>query len=131
MSQLVDAWFAAMRRGRKGEEELLALFHEHAHYVEPFSGEPREHVGKPAIRACFREGWETPMPDLELLVERVDVDGDRIRATWVCSTSAWPSPIRGLDVYTLRDGLIMRLETSVEAPPNATAGSPPESPPSR
>ena len=124
---LVDAWFAAMRRGAKGEEELLALFHDDAEYVEPFSGEPRLHVGKEAIRACLRQGWEQPMPDLELTVDRVDVDGARVRAEWTCSTSAWPNAISGVDLYTLRDGRISRLETTLPAP----GETPPEPPPSR
>ena len=123
--EIVDAWFGAMRRGREGEPELLALFHDDAVYVEPFSGAPVQHVGKQAIRACFRKGWEQPMPDLTLRVDRVDVDGDLVRAEWVCATSAWPTPIRGVDSYTLRDGRISRLETALLG-----AQTPPEPPPS-
>jgi len=125
--EIVDAWFAAMRRGRAGEEELLALFHEDATYVEPFSGASREHVGKDAIRACLRAGCEQPLPDLTLTVERVDVDGDEVRAEWVCATSAWPTAMRGLDVYRVADGRIRRLETLLLGP----VETPPEPPPSR
>ena len=111
---IVASWFAAMRKGRRGEDELLALFHDDAEYVEPFAGEPRRHRGKAAIRACLSEGWDTPLPDLSLTVERVDVDGDSVRASWVCRSSAFPGPMHGLDVYTLRDGLIARLESSLQ-----------------
>ena len=111
---IVESWFAAMRKGREGEEELLKLFHESAEYVEPFAGAPRHHQGKAAIRACLRESWATPLPDLSLTIVRVDVDGPRVRAKWICESSAFPGPMHGLDVYTLRDGLIMRLESSLE-----------------
>lgn len=110
---IVESWFAAMRKGAAGEGELLALFHDDAEYVEPFSGEPRRHVGKAAIRACLSESLKTPLPDLELSVQRVDVDGERVRASWVCSSSVFEAPVQGLDVYTLREGLIARLETSL------------------
>lgn len=110
---VVDAWFSAMRRGKRGEAELLALFHDAAEYTEPFAGSPRTHVGIEAIRACFREGWERPLPDLTLHVDRVDIDGPNVRAEWTCSSSAFPAPVRGVDRYTIRDGLIARLETSL------------------
>ena len=109
---VVDAWFSAMRRGKRGEQELLALFHAEAEYVEPFAGSPRKHVGIDAIRACFREGWEQPPPALTLSVDRVDLDGQNVRAEWTCSSPAFPAPVRGVDRYTIRDGLIARLETS-------------------
>jgi len=109
---VVDAWFTAMRKGKRGEAELLGLFHESAHYTEPFGGSTRRHVGLDAIRTCFREGWEQPVPDLTLTVDRVDIDGTMVRAEWTCNSSAFPGPVRGVDRYTLRDGLIASLETS-------------------
>lgn len=110
---IVNAWFRAMRRGKAGEDELVALFDAEAEYIEPFGGQARRHVGTRAIRECLREGFEQPPPELSLTIDRVDVDGPKVRAEWTCSSPVFEAPIRGVDEYTLRDGRITRLETSL------------------
>jgi ketosteroid isomerase-like protein len=108
-TDVIDRYFAAMRTGAAAEHEMMALFAEDAVYAEPFSGKPPA-IGHDAIRARFREGWETPLPDLELDVLRLDVDGPTAVSEWVCRSPALPEPVRGEDRYEIADGLITRLE---------------------
>ncbi len=108
-AELVDRYFAAMRRGAAAEEDLVALFADDAVYVEPFSGEEPAR-GRDAIRRRLRQGWEVPLPDLELDVLEVEVDGRRARSRWECRSPALPGPVRGEDRYEFADGRIARLE---------------------
>ena len=108
--ELIDRYFAAMRRGATAEDELLALFADGAVYVEPFTDAPDPAVGIDAIRARFRRGWEFPLPDLELDVLSVDVDGPVAVSQWECRSPGLPGPMRGEDRYEIRDGRITRLE---------------------
>ncbi|MEM9606393.1 MAG: nuclear transport factor 2 family protein [Actinomycetota bacterium] len=110
----VDAYFAAMRRGAAAEDDMLALFADDAVYAEPFSGSEEPAVGKAAVRARLRQGWEAPLPDLELDVLFVDVTGETATARWECRSSAFPAPVRGVDEYEFRDGLISRLTVRIE-----------------
>ena len=104
-----------MQRGREGEDELVALFADDAVYVEPFSG--GTHEGRDAIRAWLDGSWSDAPPDLRLTVERIDVAGDTVEAHWTCESPAFARPARGRDRFTIRDGRIARLEsTIVEAP---------------
>ncbi|MEL7209159.1 MAG: nuclear transport factor 2 family protein [Actinomycetota bacterium] len=112
----VDAYFAAMRRGARAEEQMMALFADDAVYREPFTGEPDPAVGKEAIRARLRQGWESPLPDMELDVLDVNVDGDTARSRWECRSPAFPGPVRGTDHYEFRDGLITRLDVTLDDP---------------
>lgn len=114
---LVDRFFQAMRTGPSSEPELMALFAEDAVLVEPFTGHPRTHQGKAAIRDSYRESWKSPPPDMKITLHRVDLDGDCIRTQWTCTSPAFPGPMRGEDRFTLRDGRIHRLETTVALAP--------------
>ena len=105
----VDRYFSAMRRGAAAEDDLLALFADDAVYEEPFSGSSEPAVGRESIRARLRDGWETPLPELQLDVLSVQVDGHAARATWECRSTAFPAPVRGVDEYEFRGGLITRL----------------------
>ncbi len=94
------------------ENELLALFADDAEYVEPFTGAVRTHRGREAVRAAFREGWKQPLPDMRIEIDEVSVDGDVTRARWTCFSPALPGGRgRGENLFTLRGGLIARLET--------------------
>lgn len=107
--QVVDSYFAAMRRGAEAETEMMDLFADDAVYVEPFiGGEPA--VGKAAIRDRLRRGWEFPLPDLELDVIEVEVDGAVARTRWECRSPALPEPVQGEDRYEFVDSKISRLE---------------------
>ena len=115
----VDALFRAMQTGPGGEEAMMALFADGAVLVEPFSGQPQTHAGKAAIRQSFRDQWKNPPPDLTLVLDRVDLDTPHVRAEWTCTSPAFPSPMRGYDLFTLDNaGKIVRLEIVVtDAPP--------------
>jgi hypothetical protein len=116
--KIVEDLFKAMQMGPGGEEAMMDLFAEEAVFIEPFSGEPQTHTGRTAIRQSFRDQWKNPLPDLKLMLDRVDLDGRQIRADWTCTSPAFPSPMRGYDLFTLNaEGKITRLEIVVtEAP---------------
>jgi hypothetical protein len=109
----VESLFKAMQMGPSGEEAMMALFDESAVFIEPFSGQVQTHTGKSAIRDSFREMWKQPLPDLRLTLDRVDVDGDALRAEWTCVSPALPGPMRGFDLFRIRAGRILRLEIVV------------------
>jgi hypothetical protein len=113
--------FKAMQAGPGGESALMELFDEDSIFTEPFGGQVRSHAGLEAIRASFRETWERPLPDMSLTLGRVDLDGGRVRAEWTCSSSAFPAPMRGYDLFEIRGGKIKRLDIVVTDMP----GGPP------
>ncbi len=106
-----------MQAGAQQADALFALFADDAIYVEPFSGmatgERHTHEGREAIEACLGKSWENSPPELRLEVNRVDVDGAVVRSEWTCTSPAFEAPVRGLDVCTVRDGRIARLEVSL------------------
>jgi hypothetical protein len=107
---IVENLFKAMQEGATGEEAMMALFDDDSVFIEPFSGTVRTHTGKPAIRAAFRSTWENPIPELRLRLDRVDLDGDQVRAEWTCTSPIFPEPMKGVDLFTIRAGRIARLE---------------------
>ena len=117
--QAVERLFKAMQAGPAGEDAMVGLFTEDAVLIEPFSGRPQTHRGRAAIRQSFRDQWNSPPPDLTLVLDRVDLDGVLVRAEWTCTSPVFPSPMRGYDLFTLNEaGLITRLEIIVtDAPP--------------
>ncbi len=115
---VVDRLFKAMQAGPAGETEMMELFAADAVFLEPFSGQVQTHEGADAIRASFKEMWANPAPELELVLDRADLDGDRVRADWTCTSPVFPSPMRGYDLFTIESGKIKRLEIHVtEMPP--------------
>lgn len=111
---LVERYFLAMRRGAVAEDDMMALFADDAVYVEPFTGATQPWVGKEAVREALRRGWEQPLPDLELMVRRIDIHEGGASAEWVCTSPALPKPVVGHDRYTISDGKIIRLEVQIE-----------------
>jgi ketosteroid isomerase-like protein len=114
---VVENLFKAMQAGPAGERLMMSLFHEDAVFVEPFSGKPVTHTGHEAIRASFRQQAEQPLPDMKLTLDRVDLDGTAVRAEWTCGSSAFPTPMRGYDLFTIVDGKIAKLEIVVNEMP--------------
>ena len=109
---VVQRYFEAMQAGPGQAEALFALFAADAVYVEPFTGTERTHEGKEAIERCLRTSWQDTPPDLELELNRVDVDGEVVRSEWTCTSPVFEGPIKGVDRCTVRDGLIHRLEVA-------------------
>jgi SnoaL-like domain len=117
--KVVEDLFRAMQMGPGGEESMMELFADEAVLIEPFSGEPQTHTGRTAIRQSFRDQWKNPLPDLNLVLDRIDLDGRQVRAEWTCTSPVLPAPMRGHDLFTLNaEGKIARLEIIVtDAPP--------------
>ena len=116
--KVVEDLFRAMQAGPGGENAMMALFADDAVFVEPFSGQPQTHTGTAAIRQSFRDQWKDPLPDLELTLDRVDLDEGVLRAEWTCTSPVFPTPMRGYDLFTLNaDGRIRRLEIVVTDAP--------------
>ncbi len=108
--EVVQQYFKAMQGGPAKGEQLFALFAEDATYIEPFSGRELTHQGRSAIEQHLRSSWTNSPPDLELQLNRIDVDGEVVRSEWTCTSPAFPQPIHGSDVCTVREGRIHRLE---------------------
>jgi ketosteroid isomerase-like protein len=110
--QLVARFFEAMQAAGTQEAEMLQLFAEDAVYIEPFTGQRREHVGKAAIREAMVMGWKFPLPEMRIEVDRITTDGQTVRADWTCYSPGLPNGRgAGTNEFTLRAGLIVRLET--------------------
>lgn len=108
----VSDFFRAMQAGSAAAQDMERLFSEDAVYVEPFSGQPTTHSGRSKIMAAMRQGWQTPLPDMTISLDRVDVNGARVAVTWTCRSPGLPGGEgRGINDFTLKDGKITRLET--------------------
>lgn len=118
----IDAYYSAMRRGAEAEADMMELFAADAVYVEPFTGRTEPAVGREAIRARLRAGWEQPLPDLELDVLQVRVEGASATTRWECRSPGLPGPVRGTDRYEFVDGLIARLVVELDEPPGGRDG---------
>jgi ketosteroid isomerase-like protein len=115
---VIEDYFAAMQRGPDGHDALLELFADDAVYVEPFSGLP-EHRGRDEIRSFLTAASSSAPPSLRIVVERLDATAGSVEATWRCESPAWARPSRGIDVFTVHDGKIRRLETRLLESPQA------------
>lgn len=120
--EVVERVFKAMQTGQEAESDMMALFADDAVFVEPFSGEAQTHEGKPAIRSSLIEMWSEDDPDAELIIDRIDLDGDRISAEWTCHSAAFTAPMRGVDKFVIENGLIQYLEVIVTDMPPMNMG---------
>lgn len=109
-------FFTAMQAGRAGAEEMATLFAEDAVYIEPFSGQPQRHVGKRAIMAAMARGWDYPLPDMRIRIDRVETEGPRISIRWTCLSPGLPGGRgQGVNRYRMQaDGRIAELETTLD-----------------
>lgn len=114
---IIESLYQAMQAGPAGEKAMLSLFAEDAVFIEPFGGTPKTHVGLAAIRTTFQDMCKEPLPDMRLQLDRVDLEGEQIRATWTCYSSAFPEPMRGIDHFTIESGKIRRLEIVLTSMP--------------
>jgi ketosteroid isomerase-like protein len=111
---IINRFFAAMQVGATAEDDMMRLFAEDAVYIEPFSGKVRTHTGKLAIRKCMLDGWKRPLPDIRIEIEELTVHGEEVLVRWICRSPALPGGTgRGENRFTVKDGLIIRLETSI------------------
>ena len=116
----ISNFFLAMQAGRAGAERLAACFAADAVYCEPFTGEVRTHHGRDAVLSAMALGWEQPMPDMHIRVDRADVSGAEITLDWTCFSPAIPGGQgSGTNLFRMKDGLIKRLETVLKGDKNA------------
>lgn len=116
---IVERYLALMQAGPNGIDDLVSLFDDKAIYVEPFAGQPHTHEGKAAIRAFFEVALSQHLKGVRLTLDRLDIDADKLRSEWTCHLPGMPAPMRGFDLLDLREGRIVRLETTVtEFPPH-------------
>jgi uncharacterized protein (TIGR02246 family) len=113
----IEDLYRAMQAGPAGEAAILELFAEDAVLIEPFTGQARSHTGKAAIRASLATMWQGRAPDLLLTLDRVDLDGDTVRAEWTCTSSVLPGPLRGRDRLVVRSGKVHLLEIVITEMP--------------
>jgi hypothetical protein len=116
--QVIENVFRAMQTGPTAEKELLSLFAEDGVLVEPFTGQVQTHAGKPAIKASLVPMWANQAPDMKILLDRVDLQGETIRAEWTCTSSVMPGPMRGYDLFQINNGIIKRMEIFVTEMPD-------------
>lgn len=114
--QLVEKMFKAMQAGAAGLDDMMRLYTDDAVIVEPFSGEVQTHSGKADVQAFF-EGTFEHGPPLTLKMDRVDMDGPRVKAEWTCTSPVFTGPMKGHDLFTIVGGLIKRLEINVTEMP--------------
>lgn len=115
----VSNFFLAMQAGKVAADALAACFDEDAIYEEPFSGVINRHVGKPAIMQAMAAGWDFPMPDRHIVIERVVAGSDEILVEWTCYASVLPGGRgSGTNRFQLRDGRITHLTTTLNSGPD-------------
>jgi len=115
---VIEQYLAGMQAGPSGLDALVALFTDDAVYVEPFAGQPVVHSGRDEIQAFFANALQQHLNGARLTLDRLDVDGERLRSEWTCRLPMFNAPMHGFDLVTLRNGRIARLETTVtEMPP--------------
>ncbi len=113
----ISNFFLAMQAGKVGAAALEAHFAEGAVYEEPFTGEIRRHEGRAAIMKAMALGWEMPMVDTRISVDRVEVAGDEVQVAWTCRSPSIPGGQgSGLNRFVLKDGLIESLITTLNKP---------------
>lgn len=113
---VIDRYFAAMQAGEPALDALVALFADGGVLVEPFTGNTLTHAGKAAVREGFARSFRTRPPGMTLTLDGVAQDGDRIRSEWTVTAPAFPAPMRGADICTIRNGKIVRLEVQLGPP---------------
>ncbi|WP_421726294.1 nuclear transport factor 2 family protein [Bauldia sp.] len=111
----VSNFFLAMQAGQVGADALAACFTSDAVYEEPFTGTPRRHEGKDAIMKAMALGWEMPMVDTRIRIDRAaTVDGE-VHIAWTCFSPSIPGGKgSGLNRYRIEDGLIESLITTLD-----------------
>jgi hypothetical protein len=115
--ELVINYLRSMQMGPSGIDGILNLYNDDGVYVEHLTsikGESRTHNGKAAIREALASGMKWNPPDLNVTLDRLEIEGDQLIAHWTCTSAQFAGPMRGTDRYTLRGGKIGRLETQLD-----------------
>ncbi len=108
----ISNFFLAMQAGKPGAPALEALFAPDAIYEEPFTGETRRHEGRAAIMKAMAMGWEMPMLDTHISIDRVETKPGELLIDWTCRSPSLPGGAGcGRNSFVLKDGLIEKLVT--------------------
>ena len=111
----ITNFFLAMQAGPHGLSMLGDMFAHDATYSEPFSGQSAPHKGPAAIMAAFDASRSDAFNDAVITLGAVDVDGETITVGWTCISQAIPGGRgSGTNVFTLKDGLITALVTTLD-----------------
>ena len=111
----ITNFFLAMQAGPHGLDLLRTLFTEDAEYSEPFSGVAAPHTGRDAIVAAFDASRSDAFDDAVINLRSVEMAGDTITIGWTCISQAIPGGRgSGTNVFTMRDGKIAALTTTLE-----------------
>lgn len=111
----ISNFFMAMQAGKAGADALKDCFAPDAVYQEPFTGEMRTHNGKDEIINAMALGWEQPLPDMTIHIDRVETKDSEILVNWTCKSPGLPGGQgSGLNRFVLEDGLITSLITTLE-----------------
>ena len=117
MPREITNFFLAMQAGPHGLDILSSIFAPDATYSEPFSGNVEPHQGRDQIMAAFAASRSDAFDDAVIQLSAVDVDGETITVGWTCISEAIPGGRgSGKNVFTLKDGLIEKLVTSLDMP---------------
>lgn len=115
MTKEISNFFLAMQAGPSGIELVASMFAPDATYIEPFSGRTEPHFGREAIVAAFTASRSDAFDDAVIQLGVVDVDGETIAVEWTCISQAIPGGRgSGSNVFTLKDGLIVKLVTTLD-----------------
>jgi hypothetical protein len=110
----VSNFFLSMQAGRTSADAIAACFAEEAVYEEPFTGAARIHKGKQAVMAAMAMGWEMPMVDTRIRIDRASVTGDEVHIEWTCFSPSLPGGKgHGLNRFSIENGLIVSLITTL------------------
>jgi ketosteroid isomerase-like protein len=110
----VVRFFRAMQSGAAAEADMRTLLAHDAIYIEPFSGSPQTHKGRDKIIQTMAAGWTWNPPDMRIEMDHVSVEGDELVVHWTCWASTLPGGKgTGVNRFTLKDGLIVRLVTTL------------------
>lgn len=111
----ITNFFLAMQAGPHGIDRLAAFFAPDASYSEPFSGQTDPHQGRDAIVAAFTASRSDEFDDAVIQLGAVEIDGETITVKWTCISQAIPGGQgSGTNVFTLKDGLITKLVTTLD-----------------
>lgn len=111
----ITNFFLAMQAGPSGAALLGELFADDAIYSEPFSGATEPHKGREAILSAFDGSRSDDFDDAVIHLGSIEVNGEEITVGWTCFSKAIPGGQgSGTNVFTLRDGLIVSLVTTLD-----------------
>ena len=80
----VSNFFLAMQAGKTSDDAIAACFSDDAVYVEPFTDESRTHRGKDEIMKAMALGWEIPMVDTRIRIDRAAATGSEVHIESDC-----------------------------------------------